>query len=709
MDVNIKQNSHIKVVGIGQLAYDHVFTIQGEDIIYRFSRGGGTVGNILANLNYYKIPNMFVGVVGTRNVFGQRALDELKLLGTNIAFVQRVPTKNTLTIFQKSELDSNKTFAKHEFSTRCFICGGLFDWSTIPDERKYLEHVQNNLLREKISILFTDKATKPRMQLFRFIKQNAPQVKTLVDLGHIGYMRFLTVDRIVRLLEDVDILFLNESVAKFLQRRFRWTKGGVAQFIPWLMKTTPFMESLILTQGAQGLKVFFSDNNGSIKSAHFAAPETEMPIFSEGSGDALMAAFISQLHRSVVNSNSRRMHIDWVLIVQNALRSFVPVLFHLGARGHLEMPKVLLERDPLKKYKNKTAQEIKRSTKRRTRCPFCGQTNIERIGSDEISRRIRKIKNSNNFQESIRICRASFSSKHTYAVVGTGGSYAPAAFVTQLLLKKGAFASLYFPYQFLEFGLPVDWLLILSYSGKTRDYFPVIKHARYLGVKRIALITGNPKASLSRLLQKQDLLVAYETLPNLEKGFLSFSGVLLSSALMALALHPLEIDLEYVESLFHTSRQFSKPIVWKIAESLRKHQIIEIFWDTGGWPAFLDLETKLIESGIGAVIGHEFKNFSHGRFMFTMGANGRSIPKILLQTETNKYSEYLYSQLQQSSPEAPTLLIQSRDSGVRGALELLYRVNHLFILIAQKHKKSDVTKPSNIPKEGLALYRFSQQ
>lgn len=320
------------------------------------------------------------------------------------------------------------------------------------------------------------------------------------------------------------------------------------------------------------------------------------------------------------------------------------------------------------------------------------------------------MKSSTIFQKSVRTCRESFLPEQTYAVVGTGGSYAPAAFITQLLLKRKGRASLFLPYQFLEFGIPVDWLLILSYSGRTRDYLPIIKHARQLGVKRVALITGNASSTLSRKLQKEDLVIMYETLPLLEKGFLSFSGVLLPATLCALAWYPSEIDPRYAESLLRLSQKFSRPLIEKIVEKLRRYHMMEIFWDAGAWPAFLDIETKLVESGIGAVVGHEFKNFSHGRFMFTMKGGKQKDskhPRVLLQTVSSKYAEYLYQQLGEALSEPP-ILIRSQETGVRAALEILYRTNYLFIFIAQSfYKGKDVTKPSNIPKEGLKLYRFS--
>lgn len=696
-----------EVLGIGQLMYDHIFLKYGEDLTYKYSRGGGTVGNILAHLNQIGIPNSFLGVVGTNNWFGKHALDEITLLGTETTEVKLFPHKNTVVVFQTTDMGSNASIAQHKFSTRCLICNGIIDWQSVPEESQYYHQMRESILWEKIYLVFTDKITKSRMDLFYTAKTHKQEIITLLDLGHIGHMRFLKADEIVRLLKDIDVLFITERVGRYLQKRFQ--SDNLEAFLLRFMRIIPSLKVLFFTQGDKGLS-FFWENQYDIRQEHIAAPQVDGILFPEGSGDALAAAVIRQLYENNISlyDNSE---INWIEIVNLSLNNLIPTLTNLGARGGIKLPTSLYTSDKLAKYRERTIKDIKKSTRRQIVCPFCGNTNFQRIERDEIFRRIRRTKSNTSFQKAVALSRKIIEKGRTFASIGTGGSYAPAAFVTQLLLRQGKFATLYFPYQFLEFGIPVDWLFIFSYSGKTRDYDLVIKHAHNLGVEHIALVTGNPKPRLRSLLRQEDILISYETLPNLERGFLTFSGVLLPSTLFSIALYPNEVTPEYIEFLLHNSLKFEGKSISQIISGIKKYHIIEIFWDACAFPSFLDIESKLTESGISSVVGHEFKNYSHGRFMFSMGKTGIHIPKLFIQSQSNPYSTFLYEQITKNKFDIPIMIVKSENSGIKGSLDVLYKIDYLYFLIAKKYfgKDTDVTKPRNIPKTGLELYRFRNE
>ena len=138
-----------------------------------------------------------------------------------------------------------------------------------------------------------------------------------------------------------------------------------------------------------------------------------------------------------------------------------------------------------------------------------------------------------------------------------------------------------------------------------------------------------------------------------------------------------------------------------ISDSIGTTGIIEVFGGGFSWPAVIDFESKIIESGLSSVQMHELKDFSHGRFMFTLN---RKNPKIILLTDKTEYDKRL---IEIFSKDLNVLILESVNSGLQGGLELLIEVQYLVYKLSKLiNPNSDISKPSKVPSKGLELYRW---
>src|ERR1700682_2580899 len=90
----------VQVLGLGDLVLDHVFRSEGMgEHRYRGSRGGGTFGNVLANVACAGARAVAVGTAGGDR-WGEATRAELGSYGVDIRHLVLLPRKRTRVIFQ---------------------------------------------------------------------------------------------------------------------------------------------------------------------------------------------------------------------------------------------------------------------------------------------------------------------------------------------------------------------------------------------------------------------------------------------------------------------------------------------------------------------------------------------------------------------------------------------------------------------------------
>lgn len=166
-----------------------------------------------------------------------------------------------------------------------------------------------------------------------------------------------------------------------------------------------------------------------------------------------------------------------------------------------------------------------------------------------------------------------------------------------------------------------DLVIGISYSGKTPDIkavYEACKKRNYLFV----LLTGADKSELQEIYHEDTLIkiVSYfnaEDKTGKEKGMISMAATLIPSVLFddyIISTPPTRHWFEiYQEHLKDGEKFVSELNISGIAESIKKHPVVHVFYEWELFPTAADIESKFIESGIANVVLHEKKNFSHGR------------------------------------------------------------------------------------------------
>jgi sugar/nucleoside kinase (ribokinase family)/fructoselysine-6-P-deglycase FrlB-like protein len=707
------------VIGLGNIVFDHGFLENEEGIKYVYSRGGGTIGNILINLAFDSVETAYVGYYETSTPYGIMALEELKASKVNIGLAQEKSNRSLQLYFQMNK----QAYGQHNrniFTSRCIVCDARADTRErfrANDYSQFIDIVE----WKKVTVCVTDKLN---LQMFRFVqtvKRKNPDLLAVLDLGHIANLRYLSPTTITKWIKAFDVVFIHKNVFDFICRQ----NVNLEKHLVFDTKGNNITTKLlIVTKDHHGLDYYLFTVDKTILKQSMSPAHLDDVICSAGAGDSLVSTFISEY---VMHSISKSEFFDCATSVNKSLRIGIKttstVLKRFGARGHLPLPVQLSV--PTEKYKRKSLGQIRKLLEKNSLCPFCMRSKFDHSPSkmSNIERLIRTfpkcMEGLKSADTAIASCKQILDIGNSYSVVGTGGSRAPANYITQLISQVTQKSTIFLnPYDYYRgLGTKTDWLVVVSYSGHTHDCGLAIQKARILGVKRVALITNSLKPKLSGLLYNVnkpggDVIISYKAFCDTkEKSFISFAGSIVPSALFAIASRVVStiIDLKALQKTTERQAHVTNTMEQFIKQIARSRNI-EIFGGGYAWPAILDLESKLTEGNVCSVQIHESKDFSHGRFMLSMNNPSSEYPKLILQVGKNQYEDLLFRVLSEKSGKNKVVYIQSRDNGLIGGLELLIRIQLFTLHLAEIMYKDgkDITKPDLIPKRGLELYRWKE-
>ena len=295
--------------------------------------------------------------------------------------------------------------------------------------------------------------------------------------------------------------------------------------------------------------------------------------------------------------------------------------------------------------------------------------------------------------------------------IGTGGSYVVAHYFSLLLsFHLNNLVVPIYPFDYNRIGINTKWVLFISSSGSTPDILSSYRHSGELEVDKKIFITRFD----------QDVLKSLQNLPapkilttNIdgEKGFLSVSGILIPCFLAYSA---------FIEAIWNDDNGYSfflrmysrtleriNSIFGKLESRLPKkfkgHNIL-ILGGGFAWPATLNLESKMTESGIGNPEISEMKNYSHGRFMSSIDKSKTDQINLIIicgMPDDKPYRDYLLERLPK---EIPICELVSEGTGPEGGLELMLMSEQLMRLISER-EGVDISK-QEVPKKGLELYKY---
>lgn len=650
----------MRVISIGDLVTDYYYK-NGKLLGVN---GGMTAHNIIANLASHNVPTAVFGTCGNdqNGRVSIKSLKELKVDVDNIDVIEHVKTRCFHVTYQ--EENGKLTFFSKK---RCPFCNHK-EWyqESMIDTKKIL-----SLIKEDDILVFDNLNVKNRkiIDLTHNIK--------MLDLGQYFELENLSDEEIKQCIKNkFKIINLNERVEKYLLERYH-----LSSLVDIYQLFHP--DLILVTRGKKGAD-FVYDQKLIIKILENPSSE----IDPTGAGDAFFASFIeTYMKRGKID----KQYIDDAF--EKATKLTKQVVKKMGARGHLN------HLYKIKKEKNSCTCDTYTISDRKQmkRC---------NININHLETRMKNALNSNAFMQLNRI---EFENIKTALFVGSGGSLAAAYFsmkVMNHLFGMNAYTILPRDIKYRNNTL-VDCLFLFSYSGTTKD---MIEGTNAISNDCKFIITkGQVDIVITKTGVKKENVISYRTQNNKgkEKGFLSFEGAIVPASLF-FKKYLLEINKEIdafdfiVTRMNHWDNYFHKYFQKyrkQLQRLFQKGNLVSIFTGDYTTTASIDLESKIMESGIFNCIIHEKKNFSHGRFInYEHFSNQVSI--YLKQKHETEYEKTLITYLN----EDQLIILESDFDGIIGEFDLLIATQY-FMYYVSNLIDIDISKPT-YHEEAMKLYYY---
>ncbi len=718
-------NSHI-ILGAGLIAVDHVFLSDSKKSSPNFlgSIGGGSVSNCLAMLSLLGHNCYIFGVWGNdlSRFIAEREFKEYEINYRNVVARGDV-TKIVSTRQYSHMIYSNK---KHEYLESCAKCGASFG-------RRY-QMSKDDIKRElsalslKVGVFVVDRANAATVTLAKNVKRKNGFVA--YDLNFVSYGKY--AESIGALLELSDLV---KTDAKTLRQLMKFTHTN--DITKWKHEY-PNLKYLVVTDSEKGVDCYFNIN-GKESFLHRDAIVNENVKDTGGAGDVFLAVLIHQL----INSNSLMDALDFQEKVDRsqALASLSCSLY--GSRALQRF--FLNNRMSMQEIMNTSKEILIRNRVDNTLdpniglpkfsirpyiltekgiCPVCrlpdGKKLVvkeirdrENVSIDQMAKTLSGVPNAmfSSFEASLPFRDAlNYLLGKNAIFVGSGGSFSAATFGEYLSIKgKGVMAKAITPYEIEGWPvIPKDvcvWLI--SHGGFNTDILGAAKHLQDLKTRDVIVLTGSKNSLLADLVTDNGWQLVL--ISSTERNFVSTIGLLTQvSALSALLASETQLEeikeyfnfenlnsrlKEYfseVQSLITPAREF-------FVSGVEPHIIA--FARGWGWPALMDLESKVIEGGICTIEISELKNYTHGRWMNLYYRDKR----VLVIYETPEDLE-LVSFLEQKFKRFSPIKLSTRKHGITGSVDLMIKTLLAANFLGNFAKKN-ILRPK-FPKQGRGLYSW---
>lgn len=642
----------MEIISIGDLVTD--FYYENQKIIGL--DGGMTSHNIIANLSEWNYKTKVIGVRGNDSA-GILALEALENLNINTDFIEVInePTRCFHVSFIKK--DGKYSFISKK---RCPIC----------NKKKWYEEskINPNYIHKSIKkddILVIDNLNDKNIEVIKNINNNV-----MLDLGQFFEFEELTNNELLdKLKNKFTIIQLNNRVSNYICKRFNVEEKKLINLIN--------SDLIIITKGKNGSTFYYENNKVNMK------PEKILKeIDPTGSGDAHFSAVIDAYIKNNFIINKKMIENSY-----KTINKLIPkVISSFGARGHLNKLYKIKEDNlncSCENFKIVKPRQIKRINININSLEKRVLNSIKNNNVDKLEKKINEIKNSAIF-------------------IGSGGSYAAACFSARLINDLTGITTLTLYPRDLLFrnNSKLENLFLFSYSGTTAD---LIVATENIEKDKINLITkGNVQTILEKTKYEKNNIFSYDNglCTGKERGFLSFEGALApASMFLWLILHEntelfIKECFEYWNNYFDKYFNENKKI---LKEILKPNNVINIFTGDYVTSAAIDLESKIIESGVYNIITHEKKNFSHGRFInFEHQQNDCNI--YFKESNTTKYEIKLLNYLNTDK----LIIVESKRNGILAEYDLLVASQYLTYYIS-KLIDIDLSKP-DYSEDSMKLY-----
>lgn len=657
----------MKLVGIGDLVTDYYF-VDGK---FKGLCGGMTSFNIISHLAK-DFDTYAYGVCGN-DYEGNIVIESLKKLGVNI---DNVTQKNIDTRCFYISIKNNENDIDIKSKKSCPFC----------ENKKWYANtlLDNKLPKEFLSedtIIIMDTINKVNLSIADQVLKN--KGKVFVDIGQIGNLKYLTLKELKeKLMNRFDIVQLNERVANFLVKKMK--------FNSYIELNKIFNANILtITHGKKGATFVYNEKERYFKTLNIAK-ETD----PSGAGDS----FYSEIIREYLNNNF--IVTDDVICnaYSNAANTSNNVVQVLGARGTLEN---LYSKESFETCicgKTIAIDEDKKTRKKSL------------VNIANLENRIFRTLESDGYNQLVNILKTERIKKASL-FIGAGGSRSSAYFASRVINELYGTTCIFLNPREVMYrnNNDINNIYAFSYSGTSPDITYVVNSN---DINSIIISKKKEEKIKDNYTNDKVEFVSYgnaEYSTGRERGFLSFEGMLAPATLFAKLYYnnfKYNISFEnFMHERFEYWNEFFKVYFdenkSKLKEILDKKNLIDIFYGDYTTSAALDLESKIVESGVYRVEMHEKKNFSHGRFI----TFEHYMPDAVIYLKTKK--EDKYEQKLQTYIENMTeniIYINTEYEGLLGEYDLLIAIQ-FFVANISKMLDIDLSKP-DYSEEAMKIYRY---
>ena len=646
----------MNIVAIGDVILDNYHKDNSKLGYYL----GGSILNDLINLSEDKNNNLYlIGSIGKENITSN-LIDLIRSFNIDTSLLKTInkPIKRFhITLHENNNVTS----------LSCPSCEKP-SWHTSP---KLPSFSKADLKELDPGILIIDSVKKDTLRLANEFKENSWFLAG--DIGYISHLRYASKDAISMLFQNTfDFLQITEKVAKFLCKKFNLNELELFNFLG--------VKYLNITKAEKGAGIFYLKEQ---ETQYFSIPAVSTNLVdTSGAGDAFFSTFIKYLAKDELSYKTINE------VAKKATKNSAKVISQIGATGRL-------------------ISQSSGTPQKTILCVTCELDKSEKIAKPKVLKttsnvnnllpRLLKVDNLDTVFEIQKLITNIKRQKDNVAIIGTGGSFISAHFITKLLSQELAKPIIALkPRDIFIYPIKnISFAILLTYSGKTPDILTVNDYLKKNNIKSY-IVTNQKKDN------PEENIISYNS-SRTEKGFLAVAGTVIPVYLFAKScLKKIDIKDFIEDSITKWKSELSfENLNLKIVD---KPLLIDIFSGYETSATALDLESKFVESGFGRVTIHDKKDFSHGRFNIISSFKPDLI--IFLDSkDSSKYNEKLYKYL--TTEGIPIIHLKTNKSGILADLDLLIASQFLIQSISETIKR-DLTKP-DYPKRAMSLYRYKDQ
>jgi sugar/nucleoside kinase (ribokinase family)/fructoselysine-6-P-deglycase FrlB-like protein len=719
------------ILGAGMIAVDHIFLsskVRDGDLEYLGSSGGGTVPNTLCLLSLLGYDTHIFGLIGN-DFAGSVVKQEFRRFGIDSDnLVKREDCKRIISTRQFSHLILPNGF--HTFKKQCLACKSSFGREFQISKTDLSEKAKRaEQLAAQSDLLILDRSNNATYALAQIASAN--NRKIAYDLSFTSYGKYR---------ERLESILKLCSLVKVNNKTFKKIVGSADNLaiMKW-REVYPNVDFLIITDGENGVSGFANINGEktifsrkAIKCSHVVDPS--------GAGDIVLAMLASEIVLSnppvdLVDFEERLDHSQALASLNCALygaralqRTYLNqkaspneilesarLIVEKGSSGNSFSPRIGMPKQVLEPYKLAYQAE----------CKVCGKlSNSRRSALSKPKRIVFSQKDSESLSRVPWTMQSSFNTGRRYSdkilnlvnqqnaiFVGSGGSFTAATFGEALFLHTlGRLSKAITPYEFegLKSIDKENVVWFISHGGGNTDILGAALHAQAMSHRKCVVLTGNKNSKLVEIAKENNwtpILASAE-----ERDFVSVIGLLSQvSTLCGLLASDEELNSlkaffseDNLRKRFNSSMREMQTMANELAPNpqIVKNTHIVAFARGWGWPALVDLESKITEGGICTIEISELKNFTHGRYINLFDRPNRRV--VLIETPNDReLVDYLDIRFRKY---IPTYRIETEDVGISGAVDLLIKALSLALHLGHIAKQ-DILRPQ-FPKQARGLYSW---